>query len=54
MNDMKIWDNKRFGSKLSYNLKTDADKKLLNWRNWFSQFYDGCHEFEKKNEQLDW
>jgi cholesterol 7-desaturase len=54
MNDMKIWDNKRFGSKLAYNLKTDADKKLLNWRNWFSQFYEGCHEFEKKNEQLDW
>lgn len=52
--DMKIWNNKAFGSKLSYNLKTEADKNLLSWRNWFSQFYEGCNEFEKEKEKLDW
>jgi hypothetical protein len=35
--DMLIWNNKIFGSDLHYNLKTEADKNLLSWRNWFSQ-----------------
>ena len=52
--DMSIWNNKIFGSKLSYNLKTEADKYLIGWRNWYAQFYEGCHEFEKKIEVLDW
>jgi cholesterol 7-dehydrogenase len=52
--DMAIWNNKIFGSKLGYNLKTEADKNLLEWRNWFSQFYEGCHEFEKKKGLLEW
>jgi cholesterol 7-dehydrogenase len=51
MNDMRIWNHKQFGSNLCYNLKTEADRKLLKWRNWYSQFYDGCYEFEKGNEQ---
>ncbi len=54
MHDMVVWNNKVFGSSLSYNLKTEADKKLLMWRNWFSQFYEGCHEFEKKKDNLEW
>ena len=53
-NDMAIWNNKVFGHKLSYNLKTEADKKLLAWRNWYSQFYEGCHEYEQKTDKLDW
>lgn len=52
--DMSIWNNKIFGSKLSYNMKTEADKNLLSWRNWYSQFYAGCSEFEKNIEKLDW
>ena len=52
--DMSIWNNKIFGSKLSYNLKTEADKYLIGWRNWYAQFYDGCYEYEKKVEELDW
>jgi cholesterol 7-dehydrogenase len=52
--DMSIWNNKIFGSKLSYNLKTEADKYLIGWRNWYSQFYDGCYEYEKKSEELNW
>ncbi len=53
MNDMKIWNHKQFGSNLCYNLKTEADRKLLKWRNWYAQFYEGCHEFEKKKSQLN-
>lgn len=52
--DISIWNNKNFGAKLNYNLKTDADKNLLSWRNWFSQFYEGCHEFEKEKDKLSW
>lgn len=52
--DMSIWNNKIFGSKLSYNLKTEADKNLLAWRNWFAQFYEGCDDFEKRSQRLDW
>ena len=52
--DMLIWNNKIFGSKLTYNLKTEADKNLVSWRNWYARFYEGCHEFEKKQEALDW
>lgn len=54
MHDMMIWNNKVFGSSLSYNLKTEADKKLIVWRNWYSQYYEGCYEFEKKKDQLEW
>ena len=54
MNDMRIWNHKQFASKLCYNLKTEADRKLLKWRNWYAQFYDGCHEFEMKREELEW
>lgn len=51
---MSIWNNKIFGSKLTYNLKTDADKNLLQWRNWYAQFYEGCYEYQRKKEQLNW
>lgn len=50
--DMNIWNNKIFGSKLKYNMKNDADKCLYSWRNWYAQFYEGCHEFEK--QLLSW
>ena len=52
--DMAIWNNKIFGSKLAYNMKTEADKNLYSWRNWYSQFYEGCHDFEKALEKYDW
>lgn len=53
-NDMKIWNNKIFGSRLSYNLKTEGDRNLLSWRNWFGQFYEGCEKYEKEMNKLDW
>jgi cholesterol 7-dehydrogenase len=54
MNDMSIWNNKIFGSKLTYNTKANADQNLISWRNWYYQFYEGCHEFDKKLDALDW
>ena len=54
LNDTMIWSKKVFGSKLSYNMKTNADKNLNDWRNWYYQFYKGCYDFEKKLEALDW
>jgi len=50
--DMNIWNNKIFGSTLHYNMKNDSDKYLHSWRNWFSQFYEGCYEYESKS--LSW
>lgn len=52
--DMNIWNKKIFGDRLNYNMKTEADKNLYSWRNWFSQFYEGCHEFEKMSNINDW
>ncbi len=53
-NDMLVWNNKVFGSTLAYNMKTSADRNLNSWRNWYYQFYEGCHEFEKQKMALDW
>lgn len=50
--DMKIWNNKIFGAKLSYNMKNEADKCLHSWRNWYAKFYEGCYEFE--SQSLSW
>lgn len=52
--DMNIWNNKVFGARLSYNMKTETDRNLLSWRNWFAQFYEGCYEMEKEKTKLDW
>jgi cholesterol 7-desaturase len=52
--DMLIWNNKTFGSTLTYNMRTDADRILHSWRNWYAQFYEGCREFEKKQNILNW
>lgn len=52
--DMNIWNKKIFGDRLNYNMKTEADKNLYSWRNWFGQFYEGCHEFEKISSIHDW
>ena len=52
--DMNIWNKKVFGDRLNYNIKTDSDRNLFSWRNWFAQFYEGCYEFEKKSDINDW
>jgi len=35
MYDVKIWNKKIFSDKVCYNLKNDADRNLLAWRNWY-------------------
>lgn len=54
LSDMNVWNNKVFGSRLNYNMKTDADKNLFSWRNWFAQFYEGCDDYEKVASLNDW
>lgn len=54
INDGLVWDNKKFGHHTYYNLNAEPDKMLLEWRNWFSQFYEGCKEAEEKKEALNW
>lgn len=54
LNDMRIWNKKVFGHRLNYNMKTEADKNLLSWRNWYAQFYEGCYEYEKAADLNDW
>ena len=50
--DMKVWNHKIFSEKLNYNTKSHADTCLHSYRNWYAQFYDGCHEREAKS--LSW
>lgn len=57
LNDGVVWDNKRFGRQPYLNPVTSSgDRTLLNWRQWFSQFYTDCKKYEefKKQESLDW
>lgn len=57
LNDGVIWDNKKFGKTPYLNpTVSHGDRILLNWRQWFSQFYTDCKKYEdhKKQESLDW
>lgn len=56
LNDGVVWDNKKFGINPCFNLANPADKTLLSWRTWYSQFYKDCkkYEEEKRKENLDW
>lgn len=57
LNDGVVWDNKKFSISPYLNPAVNpADKTLLNWRTWYSQFYTDCREYEdhKKKESLDW
>ena len=54
LNDTIIWDKKTFGARLAYNMKSETDKFLMEWRSWYAQFYDGGKEFQEKLEKLAW
>jgi cholesterol 7-dehydrogenase len=55
LNDGVIWDNKKFGYKAYFNKsRNDADDYLIAWRQWYSQFYDGCKEEEDKKKSFEW
>jgi cholesterol 7-dehydrogenase len=43
MNDLVIWDNKKFNYQAYYSKnENEADNKLIEWRQWNTQFYKGC------------
>jgi cholesterol 7-dehydrogenase len=52
LNDGVVWDNKKFGYNPIYVLNNEADVTLINWRKWYTQFYDGCVKMGPKT--LDW
>jgi cholesterol 7-dehydrogenase len=54
MNDGVVWDNKKFGMETYYNMKSEPDKMLFDWRTWYSQFYEGCRETEEAREKYNW
>lgn len=54
LNDGVIWDNKKFGISPIFSHTSPADEYLLNWRRWFSQFYDGCSRAEKSKAEFTW
>jgi len=53
LKDGVIWDNKKFGYSPLYTNNL-ADTTLIEWRRWYTQYYDGCKEAEKKKEIIDW
>ena len=53
-NDTIVWNRKVFASKPKYNIASDADLTILNWRRWFSQFYEGCAAKEAEKEKYQW
>ncbi len=54
LNDAIVFDNKRFSFKNYFNEKSQGDTNLIKWFRYFSQFYDGCKEYEKNKENLNW
>jgi len=52
--DSRSWNNKKFTSRLIYDLTSQADKFMYNWRTWYGQFYEGANEFEKELTKYDW
>ena len=53
-NDLIVWNNKNYADKIHYNFSQESEIILWKWRNWYAQFYDGCHEREKQAESLNW
>lgn len=50
--DMLVWDAKRVSYKLYYK-DNEADKFIRNWREWFSQSYQGC-DVQLEKSINDW
>lgn len=55
-NDMLVWDAKKFGHKIHYRKDCEAENFILNWRAWFSKYYQGCSSVPSENspENCDW
>ena len=53
LNDGLVWDNKKFGYKAFFT-SNESDDYLISWRQWFTQFYEGCKEEEETKNILTW
>lgn len=49
--DMYLWEAKRFGRKVHFRQGDQADSFLKEWREWYSQHYEGCANKSKNNLQ---
>lgn len=47
---MLVWDSKKFGHKIYYRKNNKAEEFIVNWRTWFSKYYQGC---EANNKEKD-
>ena len=55
LNDGVVWDNKLFAHEAYFNkVANEKDGFLISWRQWYSQFYDGCNKEEEKKKSLNW
>ena len=52
--DMYIWDTKRFARSIYFKKGDESDRYLKAWREWYSQYYEGCAERDQRIEQLSW
>ncbi len=50
--DMYVWDTKRFGRNLFFKKGEVADEYLKGWREWYSQYYQGC--LAKERNSMEW
>lgn len=53
-NDLIVWDAKRFGHRIFYRTNNEADQFILNWRAWFSKYYQGCSRIDGSSNKVDW
>lgn len=53
-NDMQVWDAKKFGHRVYYKEGNEVDQFILNWRQWFSKYYQGCAPQLQASPVSDW
>ena len=54
LKDGVIWDNKKFSMSPVYCTTNEADLTLINWRSWYSQFYNGCKITDEEKSNYEW
>ena len=50
--DMEVWDTKRFSHNIYFKKGDEMDGFLKGWREWYSQYYEGCAERDRKMGDL--
>lgn len=51
--DAVIWDSKRNPQQLFYNPNGPFDRMFIRWRNYYSRYFEGSYEKEKKCEKTE-